>query len=262
MGYQSIYNRLRANDLSPNGALALLGNWDCESNCESVRVQGDFSPMRTVSKTYVEDIATGRLSRESFMRDSKGFGLAQWTFFTRKGALYDFWKNRGGSIGDESLQVDFAIWELQNDFPGLLAELKSNCDLYTAVRDVCYKYENPATKNVDARFASAKRIQGEIALTGKETLVTPEPAKPDIVVTSSTHVPQYWPPRTIDKNMRGDDVAVLQALLKARGYDVTAIDGIFGSYLDVQVRVFQAAMDLTVDGVVGPLTWTKLLERR
>ena len=70
--YQTIYNRLRAAGLTEAGALGFLGNWDCESNCESVRVQGDFSPYRTVSKQYVEDIATGKLNRDSFKNDAKG----------------------------------------------------------------------------------------------------------------------------------------------------------------------------------------------
>ena len=38
-------------------------------------------------------------------------------------------------------------------------------------------------------------------------------------------------------------------------------DGIFGSYLEEVVKQFQTAYKLDVDGVVGPKTWAKLLER-
>ena len=264
MGYQSIYNRLRSSGLTQEGALAMLGNWDCESNCESVRVQGDFNPFRTVSKQYVADVDSGKISRETFQKDAKGFGLAQWTFFTRKAALYDFAKMQQKSIGNENMQVDFALLELKSDFPGLLEELKTCNDLYRCTRDICYKFENPAVKNVDARFNAANRIKGEIDLTSSYAATPPaNTAVPTPTAPTPTPAPvaEHWPPRTIDKNMNGYDVMVLQAVLKARGYPVTVVDGDFGSYLEEQVKKFQQANGLTIDGVVGPMTWGKLLER-
>jgi peptidoglycan hydrolase-like protein with peptidoglycan-binding domain len=61
--------------------------------------------------------------------------------------------------------------------------------------------------------------------------------------------------------MHGPDIEVLQAVLKARGYISTNPDGIFGSYLENAVKRFQTDSGLQPDGVVGPLTWGKLLER-
>ncbi len=69
-----------------------------------------------------------------------------------------------------------------------------------------------------------------------------------------------WPPRMIDKSMAGTDVAVLQAVLSARGYYTGALDGVFGDVLDAAVRKFQMDHDLVVDGVCGPMTWRKILE--
>ena len=61
--------------------------------------------------------------------------------------------------------------------------------------------------------------------------------------------------------MSGPDVAALQGLLHARGLYGNTLDGKFGEELDRAVRSFQAGHGLTVDGVVGPMTWGKLLER-
>ena len=72
--YQKIFNRLRQQGLSEAGAIGMLGNWQCESNCEPNRVQGDFSPYRTASKQYVADVTSGRISRDQFGHDGKGFG--------------------------------------------------------------------------------------------------------------------------------------------------------------------------------------------
>ena len=263
MSYQTIYNQLRASGLTEAGALALLGNWDCESNCESVRVQGDFSPYRTVSKQYVEDIATGRINRDSFKNDAKGFGLAQWTYFTRKAALYDFWKAKGGSIGDEALQVDFALPELRSDYSGLLNNLKTSNDLYDCTKDVCWKFENPAVKNVDARFQSANRIKAQIDLNPGPVPPQPEPPQPEPPEPQPT---VFWPPRTIDYHCEGwPEVVVLTSVLYCRGYLDYAI-GYWDDSVTEAVKAFQKAtfpgQPSEWDGVVGPMTWDKLLERR
>ena len=41
--------------------------------------------------------------------------------------------------------------------------------------------------------------------------------------------------------------------------DLRQIDGIFGPRTDAEVRGFQEALELSVDGIVGPLTWRALV---
>lgn len=66
-----------------------------------------------------------------------------------------------------------------------------------------------------------------------------------------------WPGRYLRRGDVSDDVAVFQARLMERGWHgITAADGWFGRVTDTVVRQFQAAKDLTVDGLVGPTTWT------
>jgi len=45
-----------------------------------------------------------------------------------------------------------------------------------------------------------------------------------------------------------------------RGYDVQAIDGSFGAVTDRQVRAYQKAQGITVDGIVGYETWPVILK--
>ncbi|HEV2761003.1 MAG TPA: peptidoglycan-binding protein [Acidimicrobiales bacterium] len=56
---------------------------------------------------------------------------------------------------------------------------------------------------------------------------------------------------------RGPEVARLQTLLSAAGFPCGA-DGVFGPETDRQVRAFQTARSLDIDGVVGPGTWSAL----
>ena len=116
--YQTIYNRLRQAGLTEAGALAMLGNFDCESNCEPNRVQGDFSPYRTASKQYVADVTSGKINRDQFANDQKGFGLYQLTLARRKRGYYDFWKQSGKALDDAELQCDYALKEMPSEAPG------------------------------------------------------------------------------------------------------------------------------------------------
>ena len=64
---------------------------------------------------------------------------------------------------------------------------------------------------------------------------------------------------TVSYGSRGDAVRKLQELLNALGYDCGSVDGIFGSKTKAAVLAFQKANGLGVDGIVGPLTWGKLV---
>lgn len=261
--YQTIYNRLRQHGMTEAGALGVLGNWDCESNCEPCRLQGDFNPYRTASKEYAERVNNGSMSREEFCKPV-GFGLAQWTFSTRKGEMFDERKRQGCGIEDAGFQVDFAVKELKRDFIPDWRLLCSTADIYEATKAVCYRFENPAVKNVDARFQAANRIKHEIDLNKWDVSAPVKPTEPQEPQEPSgwelIPVTEFWPPRMICKGMTGPDVEVLQAVLKARAWISTNPDGVFGSYLEENVKKFQQVYHLDVDGIVGPKTWGKLLE--
>ena len=251
--YQQIYNRLLQNGLTEAGAIGMLGNWQCESNCEPNRVQGDFSPYRTASKQYVADVTSGRISRDQFGHDGKGFGLYQLTYFSRKLGYYDFWKQSGKALDDAMLQTDYAVVELKTDCKPLYQFLCETEDIYAATDKICREFERPAINNVDARYQAGLRIKQEINLESTADQVNPEPE-------STTEEPKLetWPPRVIDSHCSGwAEVWLLQALLKSHGLNVL-VDGIFGDALSNKVRQWQKDNGLTPDGAVGPMTWTAL----
>lgn len=249
MSAQTIFEQLRKAGCSSTGALALMGNWECESNLESCRVQGDFLIGRAKSKAYASQIDNGAVSIEQAAVDGKGWGLAQWTYHTRKADLFQFCKRRGVSIGDETAQVDFAISELQTQFRSVWEDM-TTCgeeDLYKMVELICKRYEAPAYNNVQDRANAAVKLREE--LQGKA------------VENIDNGVEKFWPPRVICNGMNGPDVEVLQALLKARGYTLSGMAGVFGVSTDKAVRKFQRDNNLAVDGIAGPKTWTELVRR-
>ncbi|MGJ0512678.1 peptidoglycan-binding domain-containing protein [Methylocystis sp.] len=52
----------------------------------------------------------------------------------------------------------------------------------------------------------------------------------------------------------------LQEALKALGYDVGPVDGVFGAKTESAVKKFQQALEIAVDGVVGRITWINIDE--
>ena len=67
---------------------------------------------------------------------------------------------------------------------------------------------------------------------------------------------QPWP--LVRRGANGHPVRTLQHLLRAHGHQV-AVDGIFGPLTEGAVKALQAASGLIADGIVGPLTWPKLI---
>ena len=278
-----IFNQLRASGVTEAGALGLLGNWMAESGLEPNRLQGDFTQGRLQSKAYTDDVTANRITRQQFARDQKGYGLAQWTYFNfatgqgRKLALYDFWKNAGTALDDVRMQVKFALHELstEGEYAGLWATLKTTDDIWTATDKVCRLYEKPYYNHVDARYQYALSIKAELDQIGTaapaeepetEAVSVSTGDSPAVSLPTQGTVPstEFWPPRTICNGMSGDDTAVLQAVLKAKGWPVHDVDGAFGAYLEDIVKDFQKSAfpnePQEWDGIVGPKTWGKLLQ--
>jgi hypothetical protein len=71
---------------------------------------------------------------------------------------------------------------------------------------------------------------------------------------------QTWPALIIQvqAGTTGPAVEAVQSQVDSR-VDILIIDGNFGPRTDSTVRSFQGTISLTVDGVVGPLTWNALV---
>jgi peptidoglycan hydrolase-like protein with peptidoglycan-binding domain len=65
-----------------------------------------------------------------------------------------------------------------------------------------------------------------------------------------------WP--LVKTEHQGHPVRTLQYLLRARGHNIM-VDGIFGPATDATVRTCQTNRGLSVEGVVGPQTWSALV---
>ena len=258
MSNQTIYAQLVSAGMSPAGACGMMGNMNAESAMRANNAQDGMT--RHSDDEYTRLADRGESTRtingvpKYFHNDEVGYGLCQWTYWTRKQELLEFAKSKGVSIGDESMQVAFAVKELKRDYSSLWNFLCSTTDIDTAASRICKEYERPAVNNITVRTNAAKQFYNQFSGTTVNKTDTAETKKADTATTA------YWPPRVLVVGMKGADVMALQALLTAHGYEVK-VDGIYGSTTGNMVVAFQKANNLTADGIAGNKTWAKLLSR-
>ena len=152
---EKIWNYLTAAGLNACGAAGLMGNLYAESGLRPNNLQNSYEgKLGMADAEYTELVDHGRYT--NFARDSAGYGLAQWTYHTRKAALLAFAKERGASIGDLEMQLAFLLHELGGSFPGVLETLKTAKTIEAASNAVLLKFERPANQGNAVKL---KRVQ-------------------------------------------------------------------------------------------------------
>jgi len=159
MSKATIWNYLKTNTSLPDVSIAgIMGNLECESNCESCRKQGDFSADRSASKEYARQANAGT---NNFVYDSIGFGLAQWTYYSRKENLLNSCRSQGKGVEDEEAQLAFMLAEMQMEFSNMWKRLFSCTTIADAAGLVCREYERPAVLNITERTKAGQKIYDE-----------------------------------------------------------------------------------------------------
>ena len=155
-----VWKFLKNEGLTDAGAGGLMGNLQAESNMRSVVYENIYKESFGFSdQDYVDMVDNGTYTE--FVDDGVGFGLAQWTFSTRKQALLEFCE---GKIGDLNCQLRFLMIELKNDFSEIYAMLKTSTDLYACTIKVMTDFERSgdySEKLKNFRYALAKNLYNE-----------------------------------------------------------------------------------------------------
>lgn len=182
MSESTIWNFLKQKGLSDCGAAGLMGNLYAESGLKSTNLQNSYEKKLGLSdEDYTAQIDAGIY--QDFVHDSAGYGLAQWTFWSRKQALLAFALSRGKSIGDLEMQLDFLWKELTESYSSLVNLLRTATSVRAASDAVLVQFERPADQSemAKARRASyGQKYYDQYAGKG-ETIMTPE----DRVVTTA-----------------------------------------------------------------------------
>lgn len=155
---EKIWNYLTTQGLTEAGAAGLMGNLYAESALEPKNLQNSYEKaLGFTDSTYTAAVDNG--SYNGFVHDAAGYGLAQWTYWSRKEALLGYAKARGKSVGDLETQLGFLMEELSSDYKAVLSTLKSTGSVKAASNVVLLKFERPADQSVAVQNARAKNGQ-------------------------------------------------------------------------------------------------------
>lgn len=106
-----IWNYLTTKGFSPEAVAGILGNLYAESALKSTNLQSTGNKQLCLTdEAYTDLVDAGEYS--NFANDGYGYGLAQWTFHTRKASLLKASQKQNVSIGDLDFQLDFFVKEI------------------------------------------------------------------------------------------------------------------------------------------------------
>ena len=152
---EKAFNFLVGRGYTPAGAAGLLGNLHAESGVQSNNLQNTGNRSTGMSdEEYTSAVDSGTYG--NFVNDKHGYGLAQWTYHTRKQKLLDYAKSNGMSIGDLGMQLSYLDDEMKSTYKSVYDILTTTNDLQTASNAVLHDFEAPKDQSaaVEAKRAS------------------------------------------------------------------------------------------------------------
>lgn len=136
------------------GVAGLMGNLYAESALRPSNLQNTYEKSLGLSDVqYTAKVDDG--SYTNFVKDSAGYGLAQWTYWSRKQALQEYAKASGKSIGDLDMQLAFIWKELSEGYKALLKTLQTAASVTDASTAVLTQYERPADQGASVQAKRA-----------------------------------------------------------------------------------------------------------
>ena len=154
MTEKQIFDYLVSFGFTKEGVAGLMGNLKAESNMNPKNLQNSYERKLGLSDNmYTEEVDNGTYT--NFVHDSAGYGLAQWTYWSRKQELLNFAKEKNTSIGDCEMQLSFICKEL-NGYKAVFDVLKSTTSIKEASDIVLTQYEKPANQSDEVKEKRAK----------------------------------------------------------------------------------------------------------
>lgn len=292
---REIYLLLIEGGLTPAGAAGSEGNMYAESTNKSNIAQRGMTELSDEAYTAVID-THDHGAEYMFIHDGVGYGLCQWTYYSRKEALLNFAKAKGVSIGDLKMQVEFYLHELQS-YPGVLYVLTTSNDVKQCSDIVCTEFEMPAVNNLNDRYKYAMEFYEKFHTSTVPGLTEPvqdvKPQQPVYQPAYSEAQDETPTQKAVNDQLsfgglissiaskivgkkifagaqmpilkegdQGPGVAAIQVALKYHKIDLgqTGTLGIWEEGTTRGVKAFQGQNDLQVTGKMDGNTWSKLMQ--
>lgn len=159
------------------GVAGLMGNLYAESALRPNNLQNTYEKkLGYTDASYTAAVDNG--SYTNFVRDSAGYGLAQWTYWSRKQKMLEYTQSKKKSIGDLTTQLEFLYKELSESYKSVLTTLKNAKNIRTASDAVLTKFERPANMGESVQVKRAGYGQKYYDKYASTAVAPTDPVKP------------------------------------------------------------------------------------
>jgi N-acetylmuramoyl-L-alanine amidase len=152
---RKVYKELKQYNIPLTSIAGILGNMQAESSILSNNLQNSFNKkLGMTDEEYTSNVNNNTYT--NFIHDSAGYGLCQWTYWSRKKGLLEYITNKQLSIDSISGQVGYLVYELKNSYKSVYNSLINSNDVTYASNVFLLKYEKPAdqSKSVQTKRAN------------------------------------------------------------------------------------------------------------
>lgn len=173
---KTIWDFLIGKGLNAYAVAGIMGNLQAESALNPQNLQNTYEKkLGYTDNTYTQAVDNGTYT--NFVKDSAGYGLAQWTYWSRKQALLQYAQSAKKSIGDLAMQLEF-LWKELQGYTSVMKTLKSATSVRQASDAILTGYEKPANQGESVKTKRAgygqtfydKYTSTNTGTTGKSTL--------------------------------------------------------------------------------------------
>lgn len=181
-----IWDFFKAKGFTEYAIAGLMGNLYAESGLSQINLQNTGN-----TKLGMTDIEyTNAVDNESytnFIKDSQGYGLAQWTYWTRKQNLLNFAKSKKKSIGDLNMQLEFLYQELSTSYKQQVDKINKAASVLEASNVILKEFEKPADQSTTVQNKRASYGQNYYDKYASKTVTS----TPSIPTSSKPVTPTY-----------------------------------------------------------------------
>ena len=148
---EKIWNTLICLFPNPYGVAGIMGNLFAESSLNPSCCTGGGLKTKEAKAEYIQKAKDGAISRDGFAHDGVAFGLAQWRFWSRKEAFYDFCKENFYAIDDQMGQLNYLWRDIGKNYKKLNETLQNATSVREASDAFMERYEKPGDMSEAAK---------------------------------------------------------------------------------------------------------------
>ena len=194
---ERIWNFLKGKGLNNYAAAGVMGNLYAESGLVPTNLENYYEDKLGMSDAeYTAAVDDGSYS--DFVHDSAGYGIAQWTYWSRKQGLLELVRSRGVSIGDLDAQLEY-LWQEMQSYHDMMTKLRNATSVQEASNAVLLDFERPADQSEAVQYTRARYGQEfyeDYAIAGK---FAPEQKEENEMRYNTVDEMPDWAKPTIEK---------------------------------------------------------------